>query len=108
MSGLNKVFLLGNLGQDPETNSSATKFSLATSKSWMKGKKVFVEGELRYGSYEKDGLTKYTTDIVADKVQFLDGGKPVDKPDDEQLPPPPIAAKTKVKNYAPGSEDTPF
>lgn len=39
-----------------------------------KGRQIMVEGQIRYGSYEKDGETKYTTDIIADEVKFL-GGK---------------------------------
>ena len=38
MGGINKVILVGRLGQDPESqdvnNTLATKFSLATSESW--------------------------------------------------------------------------
>ncbi len=36
-----------------------------------KGRQVYVEGKLRTSSYEKDGQTHYTTDIIADTVQFL-------------------------------------
>jgi len=40
-----------------------------------KGSKVYIEGELKYGSYEKDGIKHYTTEIIANTVQFLDGKK---------------------------------
>ena len=36
-----------------------------------KGRTVYVEGRLQYGSYEKDGHTFKTTDIVAKEVTFL-------------------------------------
>lgn len=39
-----------------------------------KGKQVYVEGKLQTSSYEKDGVTRYSTDIIANTVQFL-GGK---------------------------------
>jgi single-strand DNA-binding protein len=42
-----------------------------------KGRQVYIEGRLRTSSYEKDdypGAKFYTTEIVADQVQFL-GGK---------------------------------
>lgn len=39
-----------------------------------KGRQVYVEGRLQTSKYEKDGVTHYSTDIVADTVQFL-GGK---------------------------------
>lgn len=37
-----------------------------------KGSLVAVEGRIQTGSYEKDGQRIYTTDIVADNVQFLE------------------------------------
>ena len=36
-----------------------------------KGAKVFVQGRIEYGSYEKDGVKHYTTDIVADDLSLL-------------------------------------
>lgn len=39
-----------------------------------KGRQVYVEGRLRTSSYEdKDGTKKYSTEIIADTVQFLGG-----------------------------------
>lgn len=37
-----------------------------------KGSLVAVEGRIQTGSYEKDGQRIYTTDVVADNVQFLE------------------------------------
>ena len=71
-----------------------------------KGKQVYIEGRLQYGSYEKDGITRYTTDIIASQMQMLGSrgdqnmassspgssmpdmnGSPVSKgPDDEDIP----------------------
>lgn len=40
-----------------------------------KGKLVGVQGSLQTGSYKKtDGSTVYTTDVVADRVEFLEWG----------------------------------
>ena len=39
-----------------------------------KGRQVYVEGRLRTSKYEKDGADHYTTEIVADTVQFIGGG----------------------------------
>ena len=40
-----------------------------------KGKLVGVQGRLQTGSYtNKDGATVYTTDVVADRVEFLEWG----------------------------------
>lgn len=36
-----------------------------------KGSKVAISGSIQTGSYEKDGVKRYTTDIVADDVEFL-------------------------------------
>lgn len=38
-----------------------------------KGRKCGVTGRLQTGSYEKDGRTIYTTDIIADRVEFIGG-----------------------------------
>lgn len=38
-----------------------------------KGKRVIVEGRLQTGSYEaQDGSRRYTTDVVANAVEFID------------------------------------
>lgn len=54
-----------------------------------KGKKVAVSGRIQTGSYEdKDGNRRYTTELIADDVEFLtpkgDGGQR-----DNDAPPPP-------------------
>lgn len=38
-----------------------------------KGKQVYIEGRIEYGSYEKDGVKHYTTDIIANTLQMLGG-----------------------------------
>ena len=40
-----------------------------------KGRKVAVNGRIQTGSYEKDGRTVYTTEVIANKVEFLGGSK---------------------------------
>jgi single-strand DNA-binding protein len=64
-----------------------------------KGSLVAIDGRLQTGSYEKDGRTVWTTEVVADQVKFLDSkkkeyqednggdpfqyaGKPIELPDD--------------------------
>ncbi|MFQ9891832.1 MAG: single-stranded DNA-binding protein [Emergencia sp.] len=40
-----------------------------------KGRLVGIQGRLQTGSYQnKDGVTVYTTDVVADRVEFLEWG----------------------------------
>ncbi|UEW68405.1 single-stranded DNA-binding protein [Xanthomonas phage MET23-P3] len=42
-----------------------------------KGSKIAVAGMIRYGKYEKDGVTHYTTDIACDQMKMLDA-RPAD------------------------------
>lgn len=108
--GINKVILVGNLGNDPETKftqggMAVTSISLATTSvrkdkdgnaqertEWhrvkffgklaeiageylRKGSQVYVEGSIRYDKYtDKEGVEKYTTEILCDELQML-GGK---------------------------------
>ena len=107
--GINKVILVGNLGNDPDVKytqggMAITKISLATtsvrkdkdgnqqeSTQWhrvvffgklgeiageylRKGSQCYVEGSLKYDKYtDKDGVEKYTTDIIGDEMQMLGG-----------------------------------
>ncbi|MBR7889334.1 single-stranded DNA-binding protein [Marinomonas sp. A79] len=38
-----------------------------------KGSKVYIEGSLRTREWEKDGIKRYTTEIIANEMQLLDG-----------------------------------
>ena len=40
-----------------------------------KGSKIYIEGKLQTRSYEKDGIKKYITEIVAHEMVMLDGKK---------------------------------
>jgi single-strand DNA-binding protein len=55
-----------------------------------KGKQVVIEGRIEYGSYEKDGVKHYTTDIVAENMQMLGspGGNRLQEPEPSFEPPP--------------------
>ena len=53
-----------------------------------KGRLVGIEGRLQTGSYQdKDGKTVYTTDVVAERVEFLEWGdkKPEAAPQEEVI-----------------------
>ena len=107
MAGINKVIIIGNLGQDPELRTTGggvaiCRLSVATTQTWInkqtnekqsetewhritvwgkqgencakylsKGRQVYVEGRLRTSSYEKEGVKRWSTEIVAEQVQFL-------------------------------------
>ncbi len=57
-----------------------------------KGKEVYIEGRIEYGSYEKDGVKHYTTDIVAENMTMLgspgSGGTRGQEPEPPFEPPP--------------------
>ena len=63
-----------------------------------KGSKVCVNGRIQTGSYEKEGRTIYTTDVIANNyggVEFLTpqggtGGPGPDGPWDKPTPQPPV------------------
>ncbi|MFA5111334.1 MAG: single-stranded DNA-binding protein [Desulfobaccales bacterium] len=55
-----------------------------------KGKQVMIEGRIEYGSYEKDGVKHYTTDIIAENMQMLGGlGQGNGTREEEPFGPPP-------------------
>ena len=53
------------------------KGAQAVEKYTKKGSKLFVEGKLRYTSWEKDGVKMYRTEIHVNEFEFLDS-KPKD------------------------------
>lgn len=99
---MNKVMLTGRLVRDPELKAhgenKVTKFSLAVTRQFKrdeadfincvafgknaeniakycsKGNPLAVVGNIRTGSYEKDGTKIYTTDVIIESFEFV-GGK---------------------------------
>ena len=49
-----------------------------------KGLKVYIEGKLQTRSYEKDGVTKYTTEIVGNQLIMLNKNEDNPKPKEEK------------------------
>ena len=39
-----------------------------------KGDMIYIEGKLKTRSWEKDGVTRYTTEVVGDNMTMLGGG----------------------------------
>ena len=101
---LNQCNFIGRLGADPETRfmpngDGVCSFRIAVGwktkekegAEWVsitafgklseicaqyltKGSQVFVSGRMKTEEYEKDGIKRYSTKIVADRMQML-GGK---------------------------------
>jgi single-strand DNA-binding protein len=54
--------------------SAFGKTAEACNRFLTKGKSVYVEGRIKTRSYDdKDGVKKYSTEIIAESVQFLGG-----------------------------------
>lgn len=71
-----------------------------------KGTKVYIEGKLQTRNYEKDGVKRYVTEIVADKVIFL-GGKQKDAV--QEFTPEEVAQNSASQTESgPKDDDLPF
>lgn len=53
---------------------SWAKLAERIAKVAKKGTKVYIEGRIDNRSYEKDGITRYASDVVADNVIVFDRG----------------------------------
>lgn len=100
---MNSVILIGRLTKDPDIRYSGetavARFNLAidrigkekqtdfpsvvcfgktaenVEKFVKKGTQICINGSIQTGSYQKDGKTYYTTDVVASRVEFLGSKK---------------------------------
>ena len=159
--GINKVILVGNLGNDPEVKytqggMAVTTISLATSSvrkdkdgnqqertEWhrvkffgklgeiageylRKGSQCYVEGRLQTREWEKDGVKRYTTEIVVDMngtMQLLGGRggssddaprqprpqrEPQQAPRQQAQPQQPAARQQPAPDYDSFDDDIPF
>lgn len=78
----------------------------------FKGRQVAVHGRIQTGSYtNKDGVKVYTTDIIADRVQFLGGKQSQDdapaEPYEEQRKPQ-STEQTEFDGFQACDDDIPF
>ncbi len=130
---VNKVILVGNVGQDVTTREVSSGIvantSLATTEKrngeekteWhrlvlfgklaelaqqyvTKGSKLYIEGKISYRKYtNKDGVEVNSTEIVVDTMRFLGGGKNEGEQRRPAAPPP------QSRRPAPGpDEEIPF
>lgn len=80
----------------------------------VKGRLVGVQGRLQTGSYtNKDGVTVYTTDVVADRVEFLEWGntQPSEETQPKSTPEPqtePQTDEATPSGFTQLEEDIPF
>ena len=109
---MNKVFLLGRLGADPELRYTQSQLPICTMRlatnepprkgpdgesvehtEWhsvvafgktaencsnylQKGRQAFIEGRIQTRKYQdKEGKDRYMTEIIANNVQFIGGGR---------------------------------
>jgi len=128
---MNKVILIGRLGRDPEikyldSGKAVAKFSLATQDTkdkcewhqivcWektaelvaqylAKGRQCAIEGRIQTRQWEKDGEKRYSTEIVAHRVEFVGS-----KSDVTKAPAPKQEGATPAYDSAtPPSDDLPF
>ena len=95
---MNKVILIGNVVSAPDIKQynfgKVAKFRLAVDRGYTdetdfpdivafhkqaeliekyvdQGKKIAIDGELHTGSYEKDGVTHRSVEVVANRIEFL-------------------------------------
>lgn len=97
---MNNVNLIGRIGRDIDSRyttgtepKAVARFSLAVSRNkdetdWIncvafgrtaenigkyfsKGSQIGITGRIQTGSYEKDGVKHYTTDIIVDRFDFV-------------------------------------
>jgi single-strand DNA-binding protein len=113
---LNQCNFIGRLGADPEsrfmpTGDAVSNFRIAVGwktkdkegAEWVpvvvfgklaeicnqylvKGSQVFISGRFRTREWEKDGVKRYSTEIIADQMQML-GGKGADSGERQQSAP---------------------
>lgn len=98
---MNNITLIGRLTRDPElkytqSGKAFCKFSIAVQRefnrdeadfinciAWdkraeaiceylRKGRRIATQGRLSVNSYEKDGETKWITEVIVDKFEFVD------------------------------------
>lgn len=114
---MNKVLIIGHLGQDPKLEYTATgtavcTLNVATSEEYKdevktqwhrvivfgkfgelcnqylkKGSQIYAEGKLQTRSWDENNYKKYITEIIAKEVKFLDGKQQQEKPTPGPLDP---------------------
>lgn len=137
MASINRVFVMGRLGQDPDLRYTQNQFPVATlsvatsefrsnkegqkqettewhrivvwgkqaencNKYLKKGRAVFVEGRIQTRSWDdKNGQKRFSTEIVANNVQFMPSGdnrSPYQGESNQDLPGDPFASPSNGRS----------
>ena len=139
---VNKVILVGRLGQDPEVRytqggTAVANLRIATDETWKdqsgerqqrtewhtvvawrrlaeicgqylsKGRLVYIEGKLQTRSWQdREGNKRYSTEVQADNMVMLGGGRS----EEGQAAPPaqPAAAAAAGSDSGTSDDDIPF
>lgn len=136
--GVNKVIIVGNLGQDPDirympSGGAVANLTVATTENWKdkasgqnqertewhrvvmfgrlgeiageylkKGSKIYLEGKLQTRKWQdKSGQDRYTTEIVANEMQMLDGRGD----QNDERPPKPSQSAQQYAEASSGSKN---
>lgn len=110
---MNKTILIGRLTKDPEVRQGETtvaRFTVAVDrmkkdeadfiscvafgstadfleKYFKKGMRIALEGRIQTGSYtNKEGNKVYTTDVIAERVEFVESKKKEEEEEFKPLP----------------------
>jgi len=118
---LNKALFIGRLVRDPELRHAPSGLAMCTftlACGWQtkdkkgtefvrvvayqklaeiiaeymkKGSQMFVSGRLNTREYEKDGIKRYSTEVIADQMQMLGHAKGSETTQEQPSQPTPIA-----------------
>ena len=110
---MNNAILMGRMTKDPELNYTSgskafIRFNIAVNRigegadfincvAWektaktiaeyfKKGQKILVQGSIRTGSYERNGQTIYTTDVLVSRFEFIESNNKKKYADDDEFP----------------------
>lgn len=72
-----------------------------------KGDLVYIEGKLKTRSWEKDGVTRYTTEVVADNMTMLSSRGSGSAPSGETMPKN-TSTEVPLPADTGGTDDLPF
>lgn len=133
---MNKVFLMGRLGRDPESRYTSSgkhvaNVSIAVDVGWgekkqtvwmplvcweqkadvlvehfHKGSRILVEGHLTERSWEQEGQKRSRIETVVDQLHFVDPKR--ERDEEEGFAPPPRNPASPIRGMADLDDDIPF